>query len=63
MAIKNTMTTACVTATASMLLAALIAWYWVRRTTLLARVRSVLSFMPLFLATSLLMLANLIWDQ
>src|SRR6266850_6516610 len=47
MALKNTMITACVAATASMLLAAVIAWYLVRRATLMARVLSVLSFVPL----------------
>ena len=40
------MITACVAATASMLLASVIAWYLVRRATLMARVLSVLSFCP-----------------
>ncbi len=60
MAIKNTMTTACVAATASMLLASLIAWYLVRRATLMARVLSVLSFMPLAIPNVIIALAILL---
>jgi iron(III) transport system permease protein len=46
-ALQNTLITFCVAAIVSMLLAALIAWYLVRRLGLLARVLGIISFMPL----------------
>ena len=60
MALQNTMITACVAATASMLLASVIAWYLVRRATLMARVLSVLSFMPLAIPNVIIALAILL---
>jgi iron(III) transport system permease protein len=60
MALKNTMITAGVAATASMLLAAAIAWYLVRRASLLARVLGVLSFMPLAIPNVIIALAMLL---
>jgi len=59
-ALKNTVVTSCVTATASMLLAAAIAWYLVRRATPMARVLSVLSFMPLAIPNVIIALAILL---
>ena len=60
MALKNTMITAGVAATASILLAAGIAWYLVRRASLLARVLGVLSFMPLAIPNVIIALAMLL---
>jgi iron(III) transport system permease protein len=59
-ALKNTIVTAGVAATASMLLAAAIAWYLVRRASLLARVLGVLSFMPLAIPNVIIALAMLL---
>ena len=59
-ALKNTIITSCVTATASMLLASAIAWYLVRRATVMARVLSVLSFMPLAIPNVIIALAILL---
>ena len=59
-ALNNTMITAGVAATASMLLAAGIAWYLVRRASLLARVLGVLSFMPLAIPNVIIALAMLL---
>jgi len=59
-ALQNTVITSCVTATASMLLAAAIAWYLVRRATLMGRVLSVLSFMPLAIPNVIIALAILL---
>jgi iron(III) transport system permease protein len=60
LALKNTFITAFVTATASMLLAAVLAWYLVRRASLLARVLGVLSFMPLAIPNVIIALAMLL---
>ncbi|HEY7494332.1 MAG TPA: ABC transporter permease subunit [Candidatus Tectomicrobia bacterium] len=60
LALKNTFITACITATASMLLAALLAWYLVRRASLLAGVLGVLSFMPLAIPNVIIALAMLL---
>jgi iron(III) transport system permease protein len=60
MALQNTMITACVAATVSMLLAAVIAWYLVRRPGLLARVLGIVSFMPLAIPNVIIALALLL---
>ncbi len=59
-ALQNTLITSCVAATVSMLVAALIAWYLVRRPGLLARVLGVISFMPLAIPNVIIALALLL---
>jgi iron(III) transport system permease protein len=59
-ALQNTLITSCVAATVSMLLAAVIAWYLVRRPGLLARVLGVVSFMPLAIPNVIIALALLL---
>jgi iron(III) transport system permease protein len=59
-ALQNTLITSCVAATVSMLLAAVIAWYLVRRPGLLARVLGVISFMPLAIPNVIIALALLL---
>jgi iron(III) transport system permease protein len=59
-ALQNTLITSCVAATVSMLLAAVIAWYLVRRPGLLARVLGIISFMPLAIPNVIIALALLL---
>jgi iron(III) transport system permease protein len=59
-ALQNTLITSCVAATVSMFLAAVIAWYLVRRPGLLARVLGILSFMPLAIPNVIIALALLL---
>jgi iron(III) transport system permease protein len=59
-ALQNTLITSCAAATVSMLLAAIIAWYLVRRPGLLARVLGIVSFMPLAIPNVIIALALLL---
>ena len=59
-ALQNTLITSCMAATVSMLLAAIIAWYLVRRPGLLARVLGIVSFMPLAIPNVIIALALLL---
>jgi iron(III) transport system permease protein len=59
-ALQNTLITSCMAATISMLLAAIIAWYLVRRPGLLARVLGIVSFMPLAIPNVIIALALLL---
>jgi iron(III) transport system permease protein len=59
-ALQNTLITACAAATVAMLLAAVIAWYLVRRPGLLARLLGVVSFMPLAIPNVIIALALLL---
>ncbi len=60
MALMNTMITAVVSATISMLLAAVVAWYLMRRPSLQARVLGVISFLPLAIPNVIIALAILL---
>lgn len=57
MALQNTLITSCAAATVAMLIAALIAWYLVRRPGLWARALGVLSFLPLAIPNVIIALA------
>jgi iron(III) transport system permease protein len=59
-ALQNTLITSCMAATVSMLLAAIIAWYLVRRPGLLAHVLGIVSFMPLAIPNVIIALALLL---
>jgi iron(III) transport system permease protein len=59
-ALQNTLITSCAAATISMLLAAVIAWYLVRRPGLMARLLGIISFMPLAIPNVIIALALLL---